>query len=111
MTLKEARKLATPGPLVVEILPAIKGHDEAMALTGEGGGGDVVAWIEDNNKYNAALLEHCRNHFDEVVKFIERCATETDGLMFRYRKSGALFHDAIADEARAILAHANEVKT
>ena len=38
---------------------------------GEGGAGDVVAWLEDDHEANAALLAHSWNIRDELIEALE----------------------------------------
>jgi len=70
MKLEEARKLATPGPILVDRGQiGIPLHDAEL-------GGD---WCTTTEQANAVLLAHCYNHFDEVVAALERVLSYCSG--------------------------------
>jgi hypothetical protein len=74
MKLEEARILATPGPLLVAKDNGKLHGAIATTLVADGVwvaslGNTVCPQVAET----AALLAHCFNHFDEVVKALSRC--------------------------------------
>lgn len=111
ITLKEAYAKATKGPLEV-------GRGLRIQQGGRHGNGRILADTThdpregeagETRKYDAALLAHCFNHFQEVVEALELAANQAAVLAAHipyesteYRKDEAGF--------RALISKASKVK-
>jgi hypothetical protein len=75
MTLKEARKQATPGPLRWK---GTNQNPKAKAYLQNDEFEQALVALPDANvsEVDAALLAHCCNHFDEVVGALESMLNE-----------------------------------
>ena len=101
LSLKEARKRATPGKLgdALGVLVAKSGKrlplsDPRKPLT------------TDEECANAALLKHCWNRFDEVVAALEDMLFQFDGTGYEDDKDRECI-----ERAAAVLTRAKEVET
>ncbi len=113
MTLEEARKLATPGPLTAEYTTVlyktgwVSGRDKwqlGSSETGHFASTDENHLPHGEQAANAALLAHCWNHFGEVVDALESMLEE-------WRDRDGRRNSGNWRRCAAILAHAKEVKT
>jgi hypothetical protein len=79
-----ARMSTNDVPNAVDVEHVLGGHGRSVSSSD--------GWILLNNEY-----------FHEIMCFMERCATETSGLRWRYRKAGEVFPTAIADDAKKLM--------
>ena len=103
LSLKEARKRATPVALRVK---------EGTADIREVGGPRTIAFAYSTHEgeeqvYNAAILAHCWNRFDEVVAALEN--------LLEYSQTGCVKgipreDDLVLDSVAAVLAGAETVE-
>ena len=118
MTYQELKAKATPGPLLISDAGVSQSHDADRTLfvrtpkhgnplyiarvCGEG----VLAAASDERRANAALLVHCFNNFDDLLRIATNCV---ERMKSEYPESQWVDEGIV--EAEAVLNKCREVKT